>query len=94
MTAYPFIGVMLGFVLTIAWLAILVLVDMYREMRSPAVVSCPSTGLEAAVQLRPLEDRLPQVTGCSRWPAHRPCHQACVESLLLARVTMHSKRAD
>jgi hypothetical protein len=89
---YPFVGIFLGFALTLLWFAILVLAEVYGEITDPAVVTCPSTGLDAAVRLRPLEDRLPQVTGCSRWPAHGPCHQGCVQSLPLTRVAaMQSK---
>jgi hypothetical protein len=90
--AYPFVAVLLGFALTLLWLAVVLLADVYGEITAPAVVTCPSTGLDAAVRLRPMENRLPQVTGCSRWPAHAPCNQACIQALPLTTVdAMQSK---
>jgi hypothetical protein len=89
---YPFVAVLVGFALTLLWFGILVLADVYGEMTAPAVVTCPSTGLDAAVRLRPIDGRLPQVSGCSRWPAHSPCNQACVETLPLTGIAvMRSK---
>jgi hypothetical protein len=77
---YPIVGILLGFAFTVAWFAVLVLIDVYREVRQPQVVICPATTAEAAVRLGP-GTHLPAVEGCSRWPAHRHCNQSCVEGV-------------
>lgn len=79
---YPIVGVLLGFVLTLAWFSVLMLIDVYQDMRSPEVVTCPADGLDTAVRLQPAGDqRLPRITRCSRWPMHRACDQACVRQI-------------
>lgn len=85
--AYPFVGIVLGLALTLVWFAVVVLADVYGEVSRPVVVPCPSTGLDAAVRLRPMQDRPPLVTNCSRWPGNRSCHQGCIESLPLSNLT-------
>lgn len=79
---YPIVGVFLGFGLTLAWFSVLMLIDVYQEIGSAEVVTCPANGLLTAVRLRPAGDQgLPRITRCSRRPMHRTCDQACVRQV-------------
>jgi hypothetical protein len=75
------------------WLGLLLTaegcVKIYRRLRTPCVVICPVDHAPAALDLLSTPPpalsnrRVPHlcVRGCSRWPEHAGCDQACVRRI-------------
>ena len=60
--------------------------EMYRECRSPRIVTCPETGERAQIVLDAKRAAISRLFGqpslrlqrCSRWPEHRNCGRRCL----------------
>jgi hypothetical protein len=74
-----YLGLAVGFVF------LPVIVTTAFDARRKRLVTCPETGLKAAISLGPrreilrlFADAKPCVGACSRWPERAGCLQACV----------------
>jgi hypothetical protein len=63
-----------------------IVLEVFASHRKPRIVRCPETGEAAEIQVdarHAAATAVPgpadlRVAGCSRWPAHRHCDQACL----------------
>jgi hypothetical protein len=77
--AYPIVAVLCGFVLTFAWLAVLIALDAYSSFRQAQVVHCPTADAAAAIMLdNPTGSK--RVSRCSRWPLYQGCQETCLSA--------------
>ena len=75
--------------LAVLYVALPVVLDTYRRLRGPKIITCPETKQSAEIQLNAFPAALSaldgatdiRIEGCSRWPRRSGCNQACLAQL-------------